>query len=123
MTKPNVSRKSSISRVQAVVYARGTDQLDPYHAVELCAQWAAVHDWTVLAVVRESCDGEPPLERAGIRTVLTHLHARRGTVALAASRDQIAYDAVAFHEVCAEAERTGGFLHVLGDPKEIPDAP
>jgi hypothetical protein len=123
MTEPTSCGTHSITRVRAVIYARGVDPAELDNAIAVCETWAVAHDWHIAEIVRETCDSELPLGRSGIRTVLGHLDARRGTVALAASRSQVTDDPVAFHEVCRLAERTGGFLHVLGEPKETPDAP
>jgi hypothetical protein len=120
MTEPTAAGPSAITRVRAVVYAPCVDSNEQDAAIALCAKWAEIHDWSVVAVVRESDQAPVPFDRIGIRAVLDYLAAHRGTVALAASRRHIAAEAIAFHAVCAEAERSGGFLHVLGEPKEEP---
>ncbi|SEG14389.1 hypothetical protein SAMN04489712_103378 [Thermomonospora echinospora] len=105
--------EASIARVRAVVYARGADAREEDHAVAQCERWAARHDWEVGAVVRETSDIEPPLERWGVRVALGLLNSGRASVLLALSRITISDENAAFHAVCAAAESAGGFVHVL----------
>jgi hypothetical protein len=121
MTDPTSATPPAISRVRAVIYARGADTREENDAIARCENWADRHDWTVIAVIRETSDAEAPLDRTGIRAMLNHLYTDPHAVALAASSVHISDDATGFHEVCSEAERSGRFLHVLTDTQGDPE--
>ncbi|MCP2338242.1 hypothetical protein [Actinomadura rupiterrae] len=110
------ARTYGLGRIRAIVYVRERD-------VGRCRRWAACHDWTVVAVVREISPDGPVLARLGLRTVFGLLDAGCATVLLAASRREVSDEPDAFLDVCARVERAGGFVHVLDESEEDGDAP
>jgi hypothetical protein len=130
MTAPTPADRSRISRIHAILYTGGADLPDPHEgppegpqfqdrAIARCRSWASRHDWHVSAVVREDSDDAAPLRRTGLQRALGLLGGQV-TVLLVAAGLEISDQVEEFHEVCAAAERTGGFLHVLDTSDPCP---